>query len=343
MPSALDPALLRPGRIDRMYYVGFPNLEGRIKTFNGYLNKVRHDVTDEQVKRLAIISPRISGAGVKDIVNESVIASMRRGREVVTWPDVVEARVLKVHGVPEGLASTRLEQWEVALHEASHAVAMHRFVKHDVIDIATIDKRPGALGFVSPVPIEDRNGGWKSEREDRVMTYLASRAGERIFFGENSSGVSADLASATGIVTEMLYRVGMGDTIAVTEGKGDKRRDQTDATVEATLQALYERVRAMLEEERWLVLAVAHALVSRATITGEDIEAIDNGVPGILLDGAWYHDAGNRRRLEEFHARARAHHEAKIPYFVTEPPTLPSIGLPPPPPPAGPEMWDYAR
>ena len=40
MPSALDEALLRPGRIDRMYRVGYPSKEGRKRTYEGYFAKV---------------------------------------------------------------------------------------------------------------------------------------------------------------------------------------------------------------------------------------------------------------------------------------------------------------
>jgi len=36
MPSALDEALLRPGRIDRIYKVGYPSKAGRIRTYEGY-------------------------------------------------------------------------------------------------------------------------------------------------------------------------------------------------------------------------------------------------------------------------------------------------------------------
>ena len=208
----------------RRAYVGFPKLDGRIKTFEGYLDKVRHDLSPAQVRRLAVISPRVSGAQVKDIVNEALIMAMRRGRATVTWQDVLDARVFKVHGVPDGVAATKLEQWEVAIHEASHAVAMYRLIKREVIDIATIEQRRNIGGFVAPVPVEERDANWRFEMEDDVMTFLASRAGERMFFGENSGGVYGDLSSSTRIVTHMLTRVGMGDTIAAMDGKGDHRR-----------------------------------------------------------------------------------------------------------------------
>ncbi len=45
MPESLDEALLRPGRIDRMYRVGYPSKAGRIRTYEGYLSKVSHSLS----------------------------------------------------------------------------------------------------------------------------------------------------------------------------------------------------------------------------------------------------------------------------------------------------------
>ena len=62
MPSALDEALLRPGRLDRVYRVGYPSKEGRRRTYEGYFSKVKSDVTPEQVDHLATITPYATGA-----------------------------------------------------------------------------------------------------------------------------------------------------------------------------------------------------------------------------------------------------------------------------------------
>ncbi len=152
MPQSLDAALLRPGRIDRMYHVNYPSLDGRRRTFEGYLGKVRNVLTPEQVESLALMSPYASGAMVKDIVNEALIVAIRHGRDFVTWPDLIEARVFKVHGMPDGMAATKLEQYETAIHEASHAVATLLLRRRDVIDIATIEKRGPVGGFVELDP-----------------------------------------------------------------------------------------------------------------------------------------------------------------------------------------------
>ena len=78
LPSVLDPALLRPGRIDRIYKVGFPTREGRARTFEGYLAKVNHNISDEQIDELAAKTPYYSGAKVKDLVNEALIPGSAR-------------------------------------------------------------------------------------------------------------------------------------------------------------------------------------------------------------------------------------------------------------------------
>src|SRR3954462_9447864 len=47
MPEALDEALLRPGRLDRIYKVGYPSKAGRIRTYEGYFNKINHELTSD--------------------------------------------------------------------------------------------------------------------------------------------------------------------------------------------------------------------------------------------------------------------------------------------------------
>ena len=95
MPESLDEALLRPGRIDRVYKVGYPTKAGRIRTYQGYFAKVKHSLNSEYLDRLATITPYATGATIKDLVNESLINAIRSGRDTITWGDVVKAKQLK--------------------------------------------------------------------------------------------------------------------------------------------------------------------------------------------------------------------------------------------------------
>jgi hypothetical protein len=85
MPEALDEALLRPGRIDRMYRVGYPSKAGRVRTYEGYLSKVSHSLTAEEIDKIATITPYATGATIKDTINEALIMAIRNGRTSIEW------------------------------------------------------------------------------------------------------------------------------------------------------------------------------------------------------------------------------------------------------------------
>jgi ATP-dependent Zn protease len=322
LPEKLDAALLRPGRIDRIYKVGYPSKAGRIRTYEGYLAKVKHDLSPEDVDRLATVTPYATGATIKDLVNEALIGAIRDGREVVTWGDIVKAKQLKDLGPPEDVEYIERERHATALHEACHAVVAYRVRHHLVIDIATIEKGGNYLGMVSSIPPEDLFTRWRSDYEADVMVSLASLAGEKMFFGgDSSSGVSGDLESATQLATFMEGYWGMGQTISshgVTHRVGvggggrpgkpedEKERDLLKAglggRIEEKLQELFERTAQLVHENRIQVLAVTHALETHKTLTGEDIEAVIEGREGPLIDGRVYGTPEFEGIAEAYHA-----------------------------------------
>jgi cell division protease FtsH len=338
MPSALDEALLRPGRIDRIYRVGYPTKAGRVRTYQGYLAKVSHELTDEQVDKLATITPYATGATIKDMVNEALIIAIRDGRDVITWPDVIKAKQLKELGPPEDVEYIERERHAVAVHEACHAVVAYRMRRHLTIDIATIEKGSGYLGMVSSIKPEDLFTQWRSEYESDILVSLASLAGERMFFEEDSSsGVSGDLDSATTVASYMEGYWGMGKTVsssaaarrleAGTPGGGGRSQaapggghdaqsilSKLPDRIEDNLSTLLVKAEEILRGNERHVLALAHALESHKTLSGEDVTAVLEGQRGPLVDGRPYADDEFIARLREYHrAAALAHREHSVP------------------------------
>lgn len=326
LPEALDEALLRPGRIDRIYKVGYPSKAGRVRTYEGYLGKVRHELTSAQVDKLATITPYATGATIKDLINEALITAIRDGREVIAWRDVMRAKQLKELGPPEDVEYIERERHAVAVHEACHAVIAYRTRHHMEIDIATIEKGSDYLGMVASIPPEDQFTRWRTEYESDICVSLASLAGERLFFGgDSSSGVSGDLESATTVASFMEGYWGMGGTVssystakrlevgAPGGGQGGRRKKGQDTEadirraladrIEDMLSELLERTGQMLVQHRRDVLALAHALETHKTLTGDDVVAVLEGRPGPAVDGSLY-------RSEEFLAQLDAYHEA---------------------------------
>jgi cell division protease FtsH len=151
---------------------------------------------------------------------------------------------------------------------------------------------------------------------------LASLAGERLFFdGDNSAGVGGDMRGATAVAALMLGYWSMGDTVAshgvsklaIVGGGAGSVEDGTDRNflesdlgkrVEAKLQSMLEVTTQLLMENRTEVLAVAHALETHKTVSGEDVEAIIEGRQGPLVDGRPYKDTGFAEEMERYHEAA---------------------------------------
>ena len=292
MPNALDEAMLRPGRIDRIYKVAYPSKEGRKQTIVGYLDKVDHMLTAEQIEHLAVITPYYSGASIKDLINEGLIIVVRAGRDAIEWPDVWRAKSLKELGPPEDVDYIQRERHAVAVHEASHAVTAHLLGAHRRIDMVSIEKRASTLGMVKSMGEEERFTQWRSEYETDIMVSLASLAGERMFFGgDNSSGVASDLQSASTVAALMEGSFGMGSSISstmgtrVNEAGGQaspvsialrERRKQ----IEENLAVLYEQVEGLLGEHRDKILELAAVLEEKKNISGDEVAEIMGSSPG---------------------------------------------------------------
>jgi ATP-dependent Zn protease len=250
---------------------------------------------------------------------------MREGRDTVEYTDLLKAKHNRELGPAEGFEYIERERHAVAIHEACHAVSAYRVRMHFTIDLATIERRGDVGGFVSSIPPEDRFTHWRSEHEADIVVSLASLAGERMFFGQdNSSGVGGDLHGATSLAMAMQAFWGMGPTVAshaatlvARQGITARPEDGTDRNVhetsfgrqvEAQLLVLYERAERILEADRRYVFAVAHALETHQTITGEDVEAIFKGTKGPIVDGAQYATDEFMVSFEAYHlAAAEAH------------------------------------
>lgn len=86
----LDPALLRPGRFDRLIEVPLPNFEGRKEIFRIYLQKMKTD-GDIRYDILASMTEGFTGAEIKNVCTEAGYIAIRNGRKYVNMTDLITA------------------------------------------------------------------------------------------------------------------------------------------------------------------------------------------------------------------------------------------------------------
>ena len=281
MSGALDPALLRPGRFDRRIKVGYPDQEGRRVTFQEYLGKVDHDVTEDQIKVLARENPQATGASIKDAVNEGLLKAVREGRDVITWDDMRAAILWKEMGEETGTSDLAEDRRRVSLHEAAHAVASHYFRPEAPIQYASVVSRDkGTGGFVQAVDEVERFV-YQSRIIADVKTALASVWAERLFFeGNLSVGPGSDLRRATNLVTVMVTKHAMGNSVMVWD-TGDGNASQPAIIpsrvlreIERMLKEIYDDMAEFMYPHRDQVELVAQLLDENGTVDGAEIHEL---------------------------------------------------------------------
>lgn len=212
-PDVLDPALLRPGRFDRRVMLSLPDKNEREEIFKIHSrNKPIEGSVD--FNRLASTTAGVSGADIRNIINEAAILAAGQNKKTITQDDIHRS-IEKVLMGPEKksrILSTK-EKYIAATHEAGHAIAGHLLPNCDPIHKVSVISRGMALGYTWSMPKDDRHLYSKSKFEDDVAQLLAGRVAEKIIFDEITTGAENDLKRATKIARDMVTVYGMSNKI----------------------------------------------------------------------------------------------------------------------------------
>lgn len=212
--SVLDPALVRPGRLDRMIRVDLPNLKERQEILEYYAKKIKVDPTID-FARLSRKTIRYSPAELENVLKESILIATREKREMISYKDCVAALDRIELGIAHHVSMTPREREMTAYHEAGHLVILYLHHPTDDVFKASILERGGVLGVVHPVPREEiLSRDAKTLRAD-IMTFLGGYLAEKIKYNTTTEGVSSDFRVAMMIADRMVWGLGMGESASV--------------------------------------------------------------------------------------------------------------------------------
>lgn len=102
----LDPALLRPGRFDRIIEIPLPDEKGRLEIFKIHTRNMALD-NDVELDKLVKMTNDLSGADIKAIVTEAGMFVIRRRDRTIKMNDFIDAYhkvIIEEHEeIPEGM------------------------------------------------------------------------------------------------------------------------------------------------------------------------------------------------------------------------------------------------
>ncbi|MFM1997851.1 MAG: hypothetical protein RLZZ111_2238 [Planctomycetota bacterium] len=289
-PDVLDPALLRPGRFDRHVTVDRPNQKARLALLKVHTRNVPL-ADDVDLDRLASGTVGLTGADIRNLVNEAALWATRHDKAAVDSSDFDFARDKVLMGPKREELLTGREKKMTAYHEAGHALAAWLLPGVDKLHKVTIIPRGRALGVTQLVPEEDRMNIGESDLYNRLAFILAGRAAEKLVFGEYSAGAENDLQQATRIARKMVSHWGMSERVGpvachvsnehpflgrdVYEQReyGEHTAQIIDEEVSRILGEAAARAAALLAEHRGKLDSLSAALESREML--DDTEVVE--------------------------------------------------------------------
>lgn len=219
--DVLDPALLRPGRFDRLLTVPLPDVTSRLSILKVHSKKKQFEY-DVDFDMIADLTSGFSGAQLKNLLNEGAIHAAREGKETISLANLLEALDKSIVGVVKK-NDTRdfAAKKRVAIHETGHALLAALCDKYfDLKKVSIQSTYNGAGGYT--IFNEKRNitesGLYtKDMLLKRLMVALGGKAAETIMYGEEHVSVGAvqDLKQANDLARRMIGNYGMGSKLKV--------------------------------------------------------------------------------------------------------------------------------
>lgn len=283
-PDVLDPAIIRPGRIDRRIEVPNPDVNGRKKILEIYVKKIPLH-PDVDIEKLARSIPGFSGADVKNLVNEAALFSKRERAETVTEHHFEQAKDRVIMGAKRSMAMTEEERRLTAYHEAGHALLNLLIEGADPLHKVSIIPRGKALGVTISLPERDRYSMKQSELHAFLVTLFGGRCAEELVFGSTSvtTGASGDIIQATRIARSMVTEYGfspLGSVDFLSRGKegiftlSEETTKLIDASIADLIKEATKEASSLLTTHRDALEKIANGLLEKETLGVSEVMAL---------------------------------------------------------------------
>ena len=298
-PDVLDPALLRPGRFDRMVVLPRPDLNGRIGVLKVHTKKIKL-APHVDIESIARGTPGLSGAELANLVNEAALLAGRLGKTQVENEDFDRAKDKILMGLErKSMLISDDEKKNTAYHEAGHTLVARLIPGTDPVHKVSIIPRGMALGITLQLPTADRYSYDRAHLLNNIAILLGGRAAEEIALQHMTTGAGNDLERATTLARKMVCEWGMSDAMGpLSYGKKEEaiflgreiaqHRDYSEHTaveidkeVKRIVIENFLRAKTLIQDRVDALHGLAKALLEKETLDAAEIDAIVNGLPAV--------------------------------------------------------------
>lgn len=263
----LDPALTRPGRIDKKIYIGTPDSKTRRAILEIHIRGKPYNTTSITIDDLVEMTNGYSGAQIENVLNEAMLRALRYNRVQIEFEDLDDIiNRMMVGWQPYDHEFSQDLIRRIAIHEMGHAIVGYCSKHHAKVTKISINlSSPTSPGFT----LFESAGQALMKREalfEHLMILLGGRIAEELIYGvSTTTGAYNDLQEVTKLTEKMVKVYGMGNKLIYPSGS-QKYIEQIDAEIERLLDEAYQGAKAILEDNLEAMVRGAEELMNTKVI-----------------------------------------------------------------------------
>jgi cell division protease FtsH len=269
----LDSALLRPGRMDKLIYMGLPDAKTRESIINIHIKGKPYDNT-VNINDLIYKTNGLSGAQIENLLNEAMLGALRNNQEYISNA-LIEDNLIKVYVGYQSSQHNFTEETikKIAIHELGHTIVGILSKNYNKLVKVSINlwspKSPGLTQFD---PVIDDILSDKNKLITQLAVSLGGRIAEEIFYGDSiTTGAVSDLEFVKNLAHDMINKLGMGETL-IHIGTSDKSKELIDLEVTKIINIAYTKAKDIIIQSKNLIEELSVELCKEHILLPETIE-----------------------------------------------------------------------
>jgi ATP-dependent metalloprotease FtsH len=279
----LDPALVRPGRIDKKIYIGIPDATTRREVIRIHIQGKPHDesiVLEDMVDT----TDGLSCAQIENLLNEAMLYALRYNNTAFTYADVdviLNKIIAGWQSTDHGFTEDMIER--IAVHEMGHALLGYLSKYHSkLVKVVLNLSSPRTPGYT----VFERSAAsiyLKEALFEHMIILLGGRIAEEVVYNVSvTTGAINDFEEALKLAERMIVHYGMGEKVLYPSGS-EKYKEIIDNEVSELINYAYLVGRIVLENCKSIILESSAKLITKKKLIPTDLsEMIHESYPEVL-------------------------------------------------------------
>jgi len=273
----LDPALVRPGRIDKKIFIGLPDAVTRKEVLQIHMRGKPHDesiILDDLVDT----TDGLSCAQIENLLNEAMLYALRFNGTAFSYADVDVILNKIIAGWQDADHEFTQDMIQrIAVHEMGHAILGYLSKYHSkMIKVVLNLSSPRTPGYT----VFERSASSLYLKEalfEHLIILLGGRIAEEVIYNVSvTTGAINDFEEALKLAERMIVHYGMGESVLYPSAS-EKYKEIIDTEVSELINYAYLVGRLVLENCKLIILESAELLQKEKKLVPSDLA-------GMILD-----------------------------------------------------------